>query len=97
MTCSACAIFTLSLSPLRIHFEGSAATQGIPHTTKTMKITVISQVITLRKKEGALTKANYTRELVPATLLIQEKQIIFVFIVNLLKSGAPLLRLAKSI
>lgn len=45
MTCSACAIFTLSLSPLRIHFEGNAATQGIPNTTKTMKITVMKTKI----------------------------------------------------
>ena len=58
MTCSACAIFTLSLSPLRIHFEGSAATQDIPYTTKTMKITVMKTK--LAKRAPQVPQAKFT-------------------------------------
>lgn len=58
MTCSACAIFTLSLSPLRIHFVGSAATQGIPYTTKTMKITVMK--MKLAKRAQQVPQAKFT-------------------------------------
>lgn len=59
MTCSACAIFTLSLSPLLIHFEGNAAIQDIPYTTKMMKITVMKTKI-LKNRAPQVYPAKFT-------------------------------------
>lgn len=79
MTCSACAIFTLSLSPLRIHFVGSAATQGIPYTTKTMKITVMKTK--LAKRAQQVPQAKFT----PVSLIRYR----LLWIANALKRNLP--------
>lgn len=59
MSCSACAIFTRSLSPLRIHLEGNAVTQDIPYTMMTMKITAKKKKMA-RSKVPLVLQAKFT-------------------------------------
>lgn len=78
MTCSACAIFTLSLSPLLIHFEGSAALQDIPYTTKTMKITATKTKIARNRAPQVLqtkfTPVSLIRFMTPPSLNSERAQ-----------------------